>query len=578
MNPMPKSIMPEFWHHKERIAGGKGQQFIFRNKWFLLMQATCILTLVPLVISAFLFYQSNKTETITDLVLETYVLAKGAATDVEIFFDQYLSTLQVIFSQYEGENLKKRNVLKKILKKIEKTNIRFSSLNVIEKNGSIIARYGKDDYLSGHQIIDPVQITLGQDHFIDRVIAKNGETHFIVSLKILKGTEDVFSLAGIIDTRSINAFLKKLKLKNVVDIYILDKNGILLTSSAYFGKSGSKTSLTQSNISPSSRVIPNPGTTKKNNDFLFSGISQISNTDMRLGILMSNHSFKVFMARIRSHIFIMVSLSVLFVSIAVFMLVTYLVHVLYQADKVRQVYLTKAARSSKMASIGQLAAGVAHEINNPLAIINEQAGLLQDLFTFLEEYKKDTRIISAVDSIINAVERAGIITHRLLGFARETDSCVKAIDVNETIKEILGFVQKEAEYKSIHINVQVCPQLPEIITDQGKLQQIIINLVNNAIAALDEKGTLTIKVFNNIQNEGIDIIVQDNGCGISKEHQKKIFEPFFTTKAKIGGTGLGLALTYGLIRDLRGSLELESRAGAGATFTISLPYEINEEE
>jgi signal transduction histidine kinase len=270
--------------------------------------------------------------------------------------------------------------------------------------------------------------------------------------------------------------------------------------------------------------------------------------------------------------------SLLFVFIAVLWLVTNVVQVLYRADKVRQVYLTKAARNSKMASIGQLAAGVAHEINNPLAIINEKAGFLMDLFSFQEEYKADTRLTDAVDSIIRAVKRAGTITHRLLGFARKTDSCAEPINLEETVQEVIGFVRKEAEYKSININIHIPPSIPQIITDRGKLQQILINLVTNAIAALDEHGTLTIRARNNKDNESIELYVEDNGCGIPLENQKKVFEPFFTTKAKIGGTGLGLALTYGLIRDLHGTLELESQPDVGTTFTITLPYEINTKE
>ena len=576
--PIWKNIVPEFWHHKERVAGKKGQQYIFRKEWIFLIQVICALTLAPLVLSTFFFYKSNKTETIRDLLWETAALAKGAAIDIEIFFDQYLSTLRVISSQYPVENLKKDDILKTVLKNLKKTNIRFSSLNIIDKNGYIISCCGSNDYFSEHQLIDLKEFNQEQDHFIGRLITKSGKIHFIVSLRLAQHNGNSFFLAGIIDSRSTDVFLKKLKLKDIVDIYILDKNKTLLTTSAYFGRPGSKIKLQHSSISPSSKVVANPNKTKKGGDFLFSGISKVGNTNMRLGILLSNHSFETFMASIRSNIVIMASLSVLFVSIAVLLLVTYVVQVLYRADKVRQVYLAKAARSSKMASIGQLAAGVAHEINNPLAIINEKAGLLQDLFTFLEEYKNDTRITSTVASIIDAVERAGIITHRLLGFARKTDSSVQAINVNETVQEVLGFVQKEAEYKSIHINVHIPQHLPEIITDRGKLQQILINLVNNAIAALDEDGTLTIRARNNFQNENIEIVVQDNGCGISREHQKKIFEPFFTTKTKIGGTGLGLALTYGLIRDLHGTLELESSAGVGTTFTITLPYKINGEE
>jgi len=573
-----KNIVPEFWHHKERVAGEKGQQYIFRNKWFFLIQIICILTLVPLLLSTFLFYKSSKTETITDLILETNVMTKGAAVDLEIFFDQYLSTLRIISTQYPAENLKNHTVLNSILNSIGKTNIKFSNLHLIDDSGHIIAGSAIDNDQAEFPLSYLKEFNHHQDYFIGRISSQDGRTYLVVSLRLAQNTKKHLFLSGIIDTGALNLFLGKLKLGDVMDIYLLDKNSILLTSSVYFGRAGTKTIFPRSGDLPSSEVIVNPKKKDDATDFLFSGISKIGDSDMSLGILISNRSFKIFMKRIKFHIIIMAFFSIFFVTIAVCLLVTYLVQVLYRADKVRQIYLANAARNSKMASIGQLAAGVAHEINNPLAIINEKAGLLMDFFSFLDEYKHDDRILAALESITKAVERAGTITHRLLGFARKTDSSVQAICVDDTVQEVLGFVQKEADYKSIHVNIHIPSNLPEIITDRGKLQQILINLINNAIAALDENGQLAIQVRHNIQNESIEIFVQDNGCGISQEHQKKIFEPFFTTKNKIGGTGLGLSLTYGLIRDLHGTLELESEAGVGTTFTITLPYEINQEE
>ncbi|MCP3921477.1 MAG: hypothetical protein GY714_02715 [Desulfobacterales bacterium] len=573
-----KNKVPEFWHHQERVAGEKGQQYIFRNKWILLIQAIFGLTLIPLAISTFFFYENNKTETITDLLLETAVLSRGGAVDVEIFLDQYVSTLRIISSQFPADQFKSKGFLNSVLKNIKKTNVNFSSLNVIGKKGCLVSCCDDDEFLSKCWQINLTEIDWKKDYFINVIVTKSGEPHLVAGLKLKQNNGEVFFLAGIINNISTDLFLKKLKLKDIVDIYIMDKNGILMTSSAYFGKPGFSTSFHKSTKLPLSEVLPNPDKNLKGGQFLFSGISAIGNTDMKLGILLSNHNYEVFMERIRSHILIMVSLSALFVLIAVLILVTWVVNVLYRADKLRQVYLTKASRSSKMASIGQLAAGVAHEINNPLAIINEKAGLLQDLFTFLDEYKDDERLISTVGSIVSAVERAGTITHRLLGFARETDSSVQNINVKDTIQQVLGFIHKEAEYKSINIDVHIHPYLPEIVTDNGKLQQILINLMNNAIAAMDEKGTLTIRIKDNAREDSIELHVQDDGCGISTIHQKKIFEPFFTTKSEIGGTGLGLSLTYGLIRDLHGTLEFDSDAGVGTTFIITLPYQIDEEE
>jgi signal transduction histidine kinase len=571
-----KNKIPEFWHHQERVAGEKGQQYIFRNKWLLLIQATFGLTLVPLALSTFFFYENNKTETITDLLSETSVLASGGSLDVEIYFDKYLSTLRIIRSQFPAERFKDKKFLNSIIKSTKESNIHFSSLNIVGKKGCRFSCCDNNRHDCNQ--IDLYKINWAKEFFIDHTITKAGKLHLIVGLKLNEKGGDPLFLVGVIENFSTDQFLAKLKLKDIVDIFIMDKNGSLLTPSVYFGRPGQAINFPKSMHLPLSKVLPNPDEYKKGGEFLFYGISKIGKSDMNLGILLSNHNYEVFMARIRSHILLMVSLSALFAFIAVFVLVTWIIGVLYKADKIRQIYLIKASRSSKMASIGQLAAGVAHEINNPLAIINEKAGLLHDFFSFLEEYQGDERLLPIVNSITTAVERAGTITHRLLGFARETDSSVQQINIKNTIQEVLGFINKEAEYKSININVHIHPFLPEIVTDNGKLQQILINLVNNAISAMDEKGELTLRAKNNVRDDSVEIIVQDNGCGISTKHQKKIFEPFFTTKSEIGGTGLGLSLTYGLTRDLHGTLEFESSAGVGTTFTITLPYTINEEE
>ncbi len=569
-----KKIIPEFWHHTERVAGEKGQQYIFRSKWLLLIQATCVLTLVPLIVSTFFFYKNNKTETITDLLLETEVLSKGAAIDIEIFLNQYLLALKLISTQNKPVDLMKKDLFESVFNDLARTNVKFASLYLFDKRGHCVVSTQEDR--CPWEVQQPGLISLQEEHgyTINRIITQKGEIKLLVSLKLVCQTGDSFFLAGIINDKSVDVFLKKLKVRDVIDIFLMDKDGILVTASRYFGRPGFTPEPLKSKDLPLSRTLTNPRGDKKGGQFLFSGVSKIGHTDMRVGILMANKSFEAFMARIKSHIFIMFSFSVLFVLIAVLVLVTYVVQLLYKADKVRQLYLNKAARSSRMASIGKLAAGVAHEINNPLAIINEKAGLLQDLFTFRNEYKKDERILGIIDSIIESVDRAGTITHRLLGFARKTDSSIEKIDMEETIEKVTDLIKKEAEYKSINVEIDIPEDLPDIKTDQGKLLQILINLVNNAIAALSENGTLSIKVRNNIENDSIDIFVQDNGCGIAEENKKKIFEPFFTTKSKIGGTGLGLALTYGLIRDLHGTLELDSEPSKGTTFIITLPYEI----
>jgi signal transduction histidine kinase len=217
-----------------------------------------------------------------------------------------------------------------------------------------------------------------------------------------------------------------------------------------------------------------------------------------------------------------------------------------------------------------LSAGVAHEINNPLAIINEKAGLIKDLFTLKHDYAEDPKLLGLADSIVYSVERCAKITQRLLGFARHVDSKPQLLDIVEVIHEVLGFLGKEAEYRSITLTVDVAPDIPRIESDRGRLQEIFLNLINNSFAAMDDGGRLAITV-GQPETDFISATVADTGCGISESDLKRIFEPFFSTKTGKGGTGLGLSITYGLIQELGGSVSVQSDVGKGTEFTLRLP-------
>jgi len=265
--------------------------------------------------------------------------------------------------------------------------------------------------------------------------------------------------------------------------------------------------------------------------------------------------------------------SVLAILAVVFGICTYLVNIIYQADQKRLASLHQVEYANKMASIGRLSAGVAHEINNPLAIINEKAGLIKDLFTFRHEYASDHRLLGLVDSIIASVERCATITRQLLNFARNIQVHVQKLSLRQVVNDVLEFQTKEAGYRSITINVDIPDEIPEFYSDRGKLQQIFINLVNNAFAAMKDGGRLDISSRLSSDGTRITITVSDTGCGIPEENIKKIFEPFFTTKSGSGGTGLGLSITYGLVKEIGGSIDIKSSVGEGTTFIITLPLE-----
>ena len=256
---------------------------------------------------------------------------------------------------------------------------------------------------------------------------------------------------------------------------------------------------------------------------------------------------------------------------------TYLVNKIYTADQKRIVALHEVEYTNKMASIGRLASGVAHEINNPLAIINEKAGLIKDIFTFQQDYEQDPKLLGLVDSILSTIKRCRDITRRLLNFARHMEINVEIVNLSDVIDEIMAFMKKDAEYRQLDIVIDIPDNLPQLESDQGNIHQIFLNIINNAFAALNDGGRLEIK----IRRETDDFIVvtfRDTGCGISEEDLKKVFDPFFTTKFGQGNTGLGLSLTYGLVEEMGGNINVTSQLNEGTCFIVRLPLKIKEKE
>ncbi|MBW2252245.1 MAG: response regulator [Deltaproteobacteria bacterium] len=227
--------------------------------------------------------------------------------------------------------------------------------------------------------------------------------------------------------------------------------------------------------------------------------------------------------------------------------------------------------TERLAALGTLAAGVAHEINNPLAIINESAGYLSQLLEKQELADMPCKEVfeKALLKIENSIKRARTITHQLLGSVGKTESVLVEVDVGELVSETIQLVHKDAKDKNIVIIFQGADDSKAIWVDPNKVRQILINLMSNAIHATPEQGNISIQVEN--IDGGISIAVKDTGVGIPKENLEKIFEPFFSTKAPGEGTGLGLFVTRQIVEKLGGSLDVVSRVGHGTQFMVRLP-------
>ena len=226
-------------------------------------------------------------------------------------------------------------------------------------------------------------------------------------------------------------------------------------------------------------------------------------------------------------------------------------------------------QSEKLASLGKLAAGVAHEINSPLTGVLTYSSLL------LQEKKKGDPEKEDLEVIVNETNRCKKIVKGLLDFARQTEPDKAISDINEVIEKSIDLISHQASMQSIKIEKKIKPKIPRIMIDKGQIQQVFINILLNAIEAMPQGGTLTIS--SGIEGQMITIGFADTGAGIPEENMRKIFDPFFTTKKQGRGTGLGLSVSYGIIERHRGRLDVKSRVEKGTTFIIKLPIESSSE-
>lgn len=229
--------------------------------------------------------------------------------------------------------------------------------------------------------------------------------------------------------------------------------------------------------------------------------------------------------------------------------------------------------AEKLASLGRIAAGVAHEINNPLAIVNEKAGLMQDIMEMSGDSQNKEKFSNLIDGIIGSVNRCRAITHRLLGFARKMDVTIETMDLNESIRAVKEFLGEEILFKSIRFEMNLMEGLPKINSDKGQLEQVFLNIMKNAIDAVEEGGLVTVSTGTK-DEDTVCVSIRDNGTGIPDDKLEQIFEPFFTTKGREKGTGLGLFVSYGIMKKLGGSIIVESGVDKGTAFIIDIPVSL----
>ena len=233
-------------------------------------------------------------------------------------------------------------------------------------------------------------------------------------------------------------------------------------------------------------------------------------------------------------------------------------------DITKDINVQKAMmQQEKLASVGRLSAGVAHEINNPLTTILTTAMLIQ------EELDPQDPNYEELETITKETLRCRKIVSSLLDFARQSTPARKPCDINDVVNESVVLTNKQAAFKDLTLSFEPGAGIPSVQLDKGQIQQSIMNLIINAVEATDAGGTISISTACKPQQRAIEIAVSDTGEGISETDLVRIFDPFYTTKDN--GNGLGLAITHGIIEQHNGTIDVDSQSGQGTTFTIKLP-------
>ena len=564
-----KTLKPEFWDYVDAAAGPFAHLFNFRRMWQLAVLLTLGVAVVPLVAITAVDYQVTQNSIESEIALRTSRLVSNTRRAISFFLEERRSALDFIVRDNSFESLNDPERLEAILTNLKSSFGGFTDLGVIDPLGYqriYVGPYRLEgvDY-SGQAWYREV-LERGV-HISDVFLGFRQVPHLIIAVKHEVGSGTHFVLRATLDTERFNHLISYPEVAGGADAFLINKQGKLQTPSLSHGNVLDSISLPVPALSPSTQLIETKDLQGRLN---LVGYAYIEHTPFILMIVKNKKDLMKPWYTTRLQLMGFLAGSVTIILIVILGVATYLVNKIYLADQKRLTMLHQVEYSNKMATIGRLAAGVAHEINNPLAVINEKAGLIKDLFSMKEASARDEKLMKTVNAIIFSVERCAKITRRLLSFMRNTGVVTEGVNLKETIQEVLGFLSKEAEYRSLHMSVQVDDDVPQITSDRGRLQEILLNVINNSFAAMQDGGHLEVAV-KRVKEDSVAVTITDDGCGIPRADMERVFEPFFSTRTGKGGTGLGLSITSGLVQELGGDIRVDSEVGKGTSFTVLLP-------
>ncbi|UCF85880.1 MAG: two-component sensor histidine kinase [Desulfobacteraceae bacterium] len=499
---------------------------------------------------------------------------------IESFLQERKANLEFILQSYDYEEISDPQKLYDVFIRLQKESNAFVDLGVFSEEGIHVAYqgpyklvgrdYGKEDWFK--------QVMKECYYVSDIFLGFRRTPHFIIALtKEEAGIKWV--LRATIDTYIFNELVKKVRIGKTGEAYILNAQGVFQTERRSGGNLMDKDQDSIAYSEPHEGIKTFIQKDSRGDEHLYA-TTWIKDKKWLLVVRQEKaDAFKALRAASYLIVLIIVIGGSAIIGVA-FYLTNRIVRRMEQMDVEKEQLSDQLIRASRLAELGEMAAGFAHEINNPLQIMKSEQALITSILSNLKEKGElsDSEDLAeledSMDQIGSQVDRCGEITQAILKFGRQGEPISKDVDLRNLIPEVAEMVAKKASVHGIALKQEISTDTPPIHGDPSQVQQVLLNLFNNAIDAILSKhgssgGEMRIEAMPE-ENGKVVIKVTDNGCGISPENLKRVFSPFFTTKPAGNGTGLGLSVCYGIINNMGGVMEVDSEKDIGTTFTIHL--------
>jgi two-component system NtrC family sensor kinase len=402
--------------------------------------------------------------------------------------------------------------------------------------------------------------------------------HFVIALK-REESGKTWVIRATIDTYVFNELVEKVRIGKTGEAYILNAQGIFQTPRRSGGNLLAKDPDDIHESKPHAGVRTFIRRDARGDECLFA-TTWLQEKEWMLVVRQETADVFKALRSATALILLIMILGGVTITVLAYYLTRQIIRRMQRIDVEKQQLGQQLVRATRLAELGQMAAGFAHEINNPLQIMKSDRALIEMIFSDLKK-KGDLKesdvkdLEETLEQLKLQIERCSKITQTILEFGRKSEPTEKDVDLVAFISQVTSMITKKASVQGIRLKKEISEQTPLLRSDPSQLQQVLLNLLNNAIDAITERhgcegGELSIQAGPDT-NGRVKISVTDNGAGISTENLKKIFAPFFTTKPPGKGTGLGLYVCYGIIEGMGGTMEVTSEKGVGTTFVVRLP-------